>query len=207
MTNFTKYSDLRTQLEATQTLPSAPPPPQDVYHWVLIKSKEEELLKLKERYEGKHKKYTKILDRLLWLNASSSGITVASGISSVATLSTFIGLPVSIPLAAVSLTGAGISGITTALTKKYQKKLTKVTKLIDKVTSALAVFETSASKALNDGRIDEGEFGMLQGLHFKVLSELTAINRKMEAETRTQLQKSLLEEINDLKRRVEKKDA
>ena len=146
------------QLE--ETLPSAPPP-QDAYRWRLIQSKKLELLKLKEKYEKKRKKYAKILDRLVWLNASSSVITVASGISSVATLSTLIGLPVSIPLAAVSLTGAGLSGITTVLTKKYQRKLLKVTKLIDEVTSALAVFETSVSKALNDGRIDEREFGML----------------------------------------------
>ena len=131
---------------------------------------------------------------------------MASGISSVATLSTFIGLPVSIPLAAVSLTGAGIGGITTALTKKYQRKLSKVTKLTDIVTSALAVFETSVSKALNDGRIDEQEFGMLHMLYFKVISELTAIDHKMEAETRTQLQNSLLEKISDLERKLKPKD-
>ena len=187
-----------------ETLPSAPP--QDAYHWRLIQSKKLELLKLKEKYEKKHKKYAKILDRLVWLNASSSVITVASGISSVATLSTFIGLPVSIPLATVSLTGVGIGGITTALTKKYQRKLSKVTKLTDIVTSALAVFETSVSKALNDGRIDEWEFGMLHMLYFKVISELTAIDHKMEAETRTQLQNSLLEKISDLERKLKPKD-
>ena len=38
-------------------------------------------------------------------------------LSSVVTLATFISLPVSIPLSSVSLAGAGISGITTALTK------------------------------------------------------------------------------------------
>ena len=43
-----------------------------------------------------------------------------------ATLSTFIGLSVSIPLGVVPLAGASVSGVTTALTKKYQKKLTKV---------------------------------------------------------------------------------
>ena len=74
-----------------------------------------------------------------------------------ATLSTFIGLPVSIPLGAVSLFGASVSGVATALTKKYQKKLTKVTNFVDIVTSALAVFETSVSKALNNGEIDERE--------------------------------------------------
>ena len=131
---------------------------------------------------------------------------MASGISSVATLSTLIGLLVSIPLAAVSLTGAGLSGITMALTRKYQRKLSKVTKLTDIVTSALAIFETSVSKALNDGRIDEWEFGMLQSLHFKVLSELTAIDRKMEAEMRAQLQNSLLEKMSDLERQLKPKD-
>ena len=202
MTDFTKPMEIYPQLK--ETLPSAPP--QNTYHWRLIQSKKGELLKLKEKYDKKHKKYAKILDKLVWLNASSSAITVASGISSVATLSTFIGLPVSIPLAAVSLTGAGISGITTALTKKYQRKLSKVTKLTDIVTSALSVFEMSVSKALNDGRIDEREFDMLHTLYIKVISELTAIDRKIEAETRTQLQNSLLEKINDLERKLKPKD-
>ena len=187
------------------TLPTAPP--QEAYHLGIIESKQKELLKLEVRYKKKHKKYAKILDRLIWLNACSSGITIASGVSSVATLSTFIGLPVSIPLGAVSLAGAGISGITTVLTKKYQKKLSKVAQLIDTVTSALAVFEMSVSKALNDGRVDEREFSMLQELHLRVLNELSSLDRKMEAETRTQLQKSLLEEISNLKRKVEIKVA
>ena len=71
------------------------------------------------------------------------------------TLSTFIGLPVSIPLGAVPFAGANVSGVTTALTKKYQKKLVKITKLVDIVTSAISVFETSLSKASNNGEIDE----------------------------------------------------
>ena len=106
-------------------------------------------------YKKKYKKYTKILDRLTWLNACSSSLSIATGISSVATLSTFISLPVSIPLGAISLAGASVNGVPTALTKKYQKKLSKVTKLVDIVTSALAVFEMSVSKALNNGKIDE----------------------------------------------------
>ena len=72
-----------------------------------------------------------------------------------ATLSTFIGLPICIPLGVVSLTGASDSGVVTALTSKYQKKPTKVRKLADIITSAIAIFETSLSKALNYGEIDE----------------------------------------------------
>ena len=77
----------------------------------------------------------------MWLNACSSGISIATGISSVATFATFVGLPVSMVLGAASLTGAIASGILSTLTKKYQKKLKKVTKLIDIVTPALVVFE------------------------------------------------------------------
>ena len=107
----------------------------------------------------------------------------------VANQSTFIDLPLSIPLGAVSLVGASVSGVATALTSKYQKKLTKVTKLVDIVTSAIAVFETSVSKALNNCAIDEREFGILQDLHLKVINELANVDRKMESETRTQSQK------------------
>ena len=70
-------------------------------------------------------------------------------------LSTFIGLPISIPLGVASLAGARVSGVTTVLTFKYQKKLVKVTKLVDIITLALAIFKTSVSKALNNCGIDE----------------------------------------------------
>ena len=106
-----------------------------------------------------------------------------------ATLSTFIGLPVSLLLGAICLAGASVNGVATALTKKYQKKLAKVMKLAGIVTSALAVFETSISKALNDGRVDEQEFTMLQTFHLGALNKLAKIDHKMEAETKAQLQK------------------
>ena len=77
----------------------------------------------------------------------------------------------------------------TTLTKKHQKKFAKVTKLIDIIALALAVFETSISKALNDCKIDEQEFGMLQALHLEAINELANIDRKMEAETITQFEK------------------
>ena len=76
-----------------------------------------------------------------------------------------------------------------ALTKKYQKKLVKIAKLVNIVTLALAVFETSASKVLNDGGVEEQEFAMLQTFHLGALNELANIDHKMETKTRVQLQK------------------
>ena len=94
------------------------------------------------------------MNRLTWLNACSSGISIATGISSVATFVTFVGLPVSAALGEVFMTGAIASGIMSVLTKKYQLKLKKVTKLIDIGTPALVVFERVISGALKDGIID-----------------------------------------------------
>ena len=68
-----------------------------------------------------------------------------------ATFATFIGIPVSTALGAASMTGVIASGIISVLTKKYQQKLKKVTKLIDIITPALVVFERVVSGALKNG--------------------------------------------------------
>ena len=151
-------------------------------------------------FKKKYEKYTKTLNRLTWLNACSSSLSVATGISSVATFATLISLPVSISLGAASLTGVIASGLISVLTKKYQKKLKKVTKLIDIITPALVVFERVVSGALKNGVITEEEFNMFQMLHLETLNELTGVDRAMEAEYRSLVEKSLPEEINNIKK-------
>ena len=146
-------------------------------------------------FKKKYEKYPKILNQLTWLNACSSRISVTTGISSVATFATFVRLPVSISLGAASLTGVIASGIISTLTKKYQKELKKVTQLIDIVTRATVVFKRVVSKSLKDGIIDEEEFNTLQTLHLETLNELTGVNRRMEAENRSLVENSLMEEI------------
>ena len=129
--------------------PSAPPEnPQVVYHLSIIQAKMQGLKNNEQLFKQKYEKYNKILNRLTWLNACSSGISIATGISSVATFATLVGLPVSISLGAASLTGAIASGIISTLTKKYQKKLKKVTRLIDIVMQATVIFESIISVAL-----------------------------------------------------------
>ena len=108
-------------------------------------------------------------------------------------------------LVAASLTGAIASGIISTLTKKYQKKLKKVTRLIDIVTSALVVFERVISGELKNGVIDEEEFNTLQTSHLETLNELTGVNCGMEAENRSLVEKILMEEINKLKKKAETK--
>ena len=141
----------------------------------------------------------------MWLNACSSGISIATGISSVATFATFVGLPVSVALGSASLAGVIASGIISTLTKEYQKKLKKVTRLIDIVTPALVVFERVISGALKNSVIDEEEFNTLQMLHLETLNELTGVDHRMEVENRSLIEKSLMEEINKLKKRQKQK--
>ena len=89
-----------TDYELYPNLPLAPPEnPQVAYHQAKMQGLKAKEQMLKKKYE----KYTKILT---WLNACSSGISVATGISSVATFPTFVRLPVSVALGAASMTGA-----------------------------------------------------------------------------------------------------
>ena len=194
--------------------PSAPPEalgphsaenPQLAYHLSIIQAKMEGLKNKEQMFKQKYEKYTRILNRLTWLNACSSGISIATGISSVATFATFVGLPVSMVLGGGPLTGAIASGIISTLTKKYQKKLKKVTCLIDIIMRATVVFDRVISVALKDGVIDEEEFNTLQTLHLETLNKFTGVDRRMEVENRSLVEKSLMEEINELKKKAEKK--
>ena len=203
-----------TDYKLYPSLPSAPPEapgtssvenPQVAYHLSVIQAKQRGLKNKEQMFKQKYEKYNKILNRLMWLNACSSRISIATGISSLATFATFIGIPVSAALDAASMTGATASGVSSTLTKKYQKKLKKVTKLIDTVTPALVVFEIVISGALKDGIIDEEKFYTLQTLHLETLNELTGVDRRMEAENRSLVEKSLMEEINELKKKEETK--
>ena len=190
-----------TDYKLYPNLSSVPPEhPQVAYYVNVIQAKMQGLKNKEQMFKQKYQKYTKILNRHTWLNACSSGIRVATGISSVATFATFVGLPVSISLGAASLTGAIASGIISTLAKKYQKKLKKVTKLIDIVTPALVVFERVISGALKNGVIDEEEFNTLQTLHLETLNELTGVDHRMESENRSLVEKSLMEEINNMKK-------
>ena len=74
--------------------------------------------------------------------------------------------------------------------------------LTDIITPALVVFERVVSKSLKDGVINEEEFNMLQTLHLETLNELTGINHRMEVENRSLVEKSLLEEINNIKKKA-----
>ena len=72
--------------------------------------------------------------------------------------------------------------------------------MIDIVTPALVVFERVVSGALKDSIIDEEKF---KTLYLETLNELTGVDHRMEAEHRSIVEKSLLEEIIEPKKMQE----
>ena len=95
--------------------------------------------------------------------------------------------------------GCGIFGWSEHWWSDYSANLQ--VNLVDIVTSAIPVFDTRISKALNNCEIDDLEFQVLQELHLKVINKLLNFDGQMELETRIQLQKNLMEEINEIKKK------
>ena len=60
-----------TSYNKCPNLPSAPPSeaPQIPYHLSIIKAKRRGLIDKEKMFKKKYKKYNKILNRLMWLNA------------------------------------------------------------------------------------------------------------------------------------------
>ena len=80
-----------TDYKLYPNIPSASPKnPQVAYHLSVIQAKMQGLKNKEQMFEQKYKKYNKTLNLLMWLNACSSRISIATGISSVATFATFI---------------------------------------------------------------------------------------------------------------------
>ena len=113
-----------TDYKLYRNLPSTPPEnPQVAYHLSIIQAKMQGLKNKEQIFKQKYEKCNKILNRLTWLNACSSGISVATGISSVATFATLVRLPVSMALGAASMTGVITSGIISMLLKSTRRNL------------------------------------------------------------------------------------
>ena len=121
MTEYKLYPNLPPSVPPEILGPRSAENPHFAYHVSVIQAKMQGLKNKEQMFKQKYEKYTKVLNRLRWLNACSSRIRVATGISSVATFATFVGLPVSISLGAASLTGAIASGIISTQLKSIKE--------------------------------------------------------------------------------------
>ena len=93
-----------------------------------------------------------------------------------------------------------VSGILLLISKKYKKKLLKCYKLLDKIKSSLATFESLISLRLDDGTvIDAKEFHKLQTLYLQLMTYVRNIDRKMKVQTEESFQKTIMDEIKNFK--------
>ena len=79
------------------------------------------------------RKYHQDNNKLLHASAGANSVGVISGISTIRTAFTAVGIPVSVSLGAVSTVSVCVGGILLLTSKKYKKKLLKCCELIDKI--------------------------------------------------------------------------
>ena len=187
-------------------LPTAPPMSQESFNIEMIKKYYQDIANLKEKYTEKQRKYKNAYNRLLHASTGASTVGVVSGITAVPTAVTVVGIPLSVSLGAVSTVSTCIGAVLLLTSKKYKKKLLKCYELLDKITTSLATFEVLISLNIDDGSvINAKEFHKLQTLYLQLMTHVRNIDRKMKVETEQNFQKTIMDEITNLKKALEQK--
>ena len=180
-------------------LPSAPSMSQESFNVETIRKYYQDITDLKNKYDKKQRKYKNSHNKLLKTSTASSSVGVVSGVSTIGTAFTVVGLPTSTSLGVVSTVSTCVDGILLLISKKYKKKQLKCYELLDKIASFLATFEVLISLSLDDGSvIDAKEFHKLQTLYLQLMTYVRNIDRKMKVQTEESFQKTIMGEITNL---------
>ena len=187
-------------------LPTAPPMSQESFNIEMARKYYQDIDILKKKYTEKQRKYKNAYNRLLHASTGASSIAMLSGITAVPTAVTVVGIPISVSLGAVSTVSTFVGACLLLTSKKYKKKLLKCYELLDKITTSLATYETLISLSIDDGSvIDAKEFHKLQTLYLQLMTHVRNIDRKMKVETEQNFQKTIMDEITNLKKALEQK--
>ena len=122
-------------------LPTAPSMSQESFNIEMVRNTMKTLRILKKKDYEKQRKYKNVYNQLLKASTTASSVGVISGVSTVGTAFSIVGLPISASLGVVSTVSTCVGGILLLTSKKYKKKLSKCYELLDKITSSLATFE------------------------------------------------------------------
>ena len=106
-------------------LPTVPSMNQESFNIEMVRKYYQDIVNLKEKYNEKQWKYRNVHNRLLNTSTAVSSVAVVSGVSTIGTSVTVVGLPISTSLAIVSTVSTCVSGILLVLSEKYKKKLLK----------------------------------------------------------------------------------
>ena len=178
---------------------------QESFNIEMVRKYYQDIANLKEKYTEKQQKYKNAYNRLLHASPGASTVGVVSGISTIGTAFTVVGLPISASLGVVSTVSTCEGACLLLTSKKYKKKLLKCYELLERITS-LATYETLISLSIDDGSvIDAKEFHKLQTLYLQLMAHVRNIDRKMKVETEQNFQKTIMDEITNLKKALEQK--
>ena len=182
-------------------LPTVPPMNQESFNIEMVRKYYQDIANLKEKYNGKQWKYKNAYNRLLHASTGASTVGVISGVSTIGTAFTVVGLPISASLGVVSTISTCVGGVLLLTSKKYKKKLLKCYELLDKITSSLAAFEVLVGLSIDDNSaIDTKEFHKLQTLYLQLMTNVRDIDRKMKVQTEENFQKTIMDEITNSKK-------
>ena len=114
------------------------------------------------------------------MNRLASGIGITSAGASVATGVTFVGIPISVSLALFGALSADVSLVSSALNKKYKKKLEENNQMQDILSQGMVLFEKALGKSLvNDDVIDQEELNELTAIYVNLIGEMVRFDRKI----------------------------
>ena len=186
-------------------LPTAPSMSQESFNIEMVRKYYQDIVNLKEKYTEKQRRYKNAYNRLLHASTGASSVALVSGVSTIERSVTVVGLLISTSLAIVSTVSTCVGACLLLTSKKYKKRLLKCYELLDKITTSLATFET-LSLSIDDGTvINAKEFNKLQTLYLQLMTHVRNIDRKMKVQTEENFQKTIMNEINNLKKALEQK--
>ena len=164
--------------------PKVPSMNQESFNIEMVRKYYQDITNLKEKYTEKQRKYKNAYNRLFHASRGESTIGIVSGVSTIGTAFTVVGLPISASLGVVSTVSTCVGACLLLTSKKYKSKLLKSYKLLYKITTSLATFETLISLRISDRSvIDAKEFNKLQTLFLQLMTHVRNIDRKMKVQT------------------------
>ena len=183
-------------------LPTVPQISQESFNIEMVRKYYQDIANLKEQYTEKQRKYKNAYNRLLHASTGAISVALVSGVSTIRTSVTIVGFPISASLAIVSTVSTCVGACLLLTSKKYKKKLLKCYELLDKITT----FETLISLSIDDDSvIDAKEFHKLQTLYLQLMAHVRNIDRKMKVQKEENFQKTIMDEIVNLKKALERK--
>ena len=106
-------------------LPSAPSMNQESFNIEMVRKYYQDIANLKEEYTEKKRKYKNAYNRLIHASTGASSVALASGISTIGTSVTIVGIPISVSLGVVSTVSTCVGACLLLTSRNYKKKLLK----------------------------------------------------------------------------------